>query len=201
MLKIRWIAREDYLPDKRHGDETGCVLAWHRYQGMMVTGIRRVRECEFFTHWAPAIEGPYQAERAGNGAGIRPYDIRGGGYAQGTQGEEDAVISDAKRWSMPMSPGHRDMLLKMKDEYGEEWVKAAIARAATGNPLPTWGYVEGILKAWKRKGGMDERGSGKRQGYGKQVGAQQYEQRQYTEEELLAVSDDLIQEAMEARKA
>ena len=75
------------------------------------------------------------------------------------------------------------------------------ARAATGNRIS---YLSKVLEAWHEAGITDisqakaQRSPQQKKG-GKTVSAQQYGQRQYTEEELLAVSDDLIEEARRQR--
>lgn len=46
-----------------------CVLAWHRYSGMMVTGIERVAQNDFFTHWMPALEPPEGMNESGEPKG------------------------------------------------------------------------------------------------------------------------------------
>ena len=49
---VTWFDREEKLPEKTDADEYGCVLCQHRYNGIMVTGWRRVRENAFIVAWA-----------------------------------------------------------------------------------------------------------------------------------------------------
>ena len=99
--------------------------------------------------------------------------------------------------------------LEMYKKWQHEWgfhhelicCAAEQASGAEGNKIT---YLDKVLEAWHEAGITeisqirDKRGTGRKQ-YGKTVSAQQYTQRQYTEEELLAVSDDLIEEARRLR--
>lgn len=108
---------------------------------------------------------------------------------------QDQRVEDAcKTWALPCSAGNIAESRDLIREYGEEWVMQAIQIA--GNNKPTWGYVKGVLATAKRNGSMELPKRGKA---GKTVSAQQYQQRNYTEEELMAVSDDLMEEARRAR--
>ena len=75
------------------------------------------------------------------------------------------------------------------------------SRAAEGNRIA---YLDKVLEAWHEAGITDldqakARKPAARKRTGKTVTAQRYEQRTYTEEELNAVSDDLIEEARKSR--
>ena len=99
--------------------------------------------------------------------------------------------------------------LEMYKKWQHEWgfnhelicCAAEQASGAEGNKIT---YLDKVLEAWHEAGITeisqirDRRGPGRKQ-YGKTVSDQQYTQRQYTEEELLAVSDDLIEEARRLR--
>lgn len=109
----------------------------------------------------------------------------------------DREIEDAcKDWGLPCNPGNMIHARDLARDYGMEWLLEAIKRAGNGKSQ-TWAYVDGILRSFRQKGGMDEPGSGK--AVGKTVSAQQYGQRQYTENELLSVSNDLLAEARAMR--
>ena len=42
-------------------------------------------------------------------------------------------------------------------DYSAAWVREAIRRAGTGSASTrSWRYVEGILRRWRERGGMDE---------------------------------------------
>lgn len=111
----------------------------------------------------------------------------------------DRQIEDAcKDWGLPCNPGNMIHARALAREYSLEWLLEAIQRAGNGKSQ-TWAYVEGILRSFRQHGGIDAPGSGK--AAGKAVSAQQYGQRQYTEDELLSVSDDLIAEARKAKEA
>jgi len=112
--------------------------------------------------------------------------------------ERDRQIEDAARtWGLPCNEGH---MLKARDlahTYSLPWLLRAIETAGNGKEQ-TWRYVSGILKSWKENGGPDAPKK-QRAAPAKVVSAQQYGQRNYTEEELLAVSDDLMAEARKRR--
>ena len=88
--------------------------------------------------------------------------------------------------------------------YDQELILCAAeqARSAEANKI---GYLDKVLEMWHEAGITDisqararKKPEEKKKG-GKTVSAQQYGQRQYTEEELLAVSDDLMEEARKRR--
>lgn len=112
------------------------------------------------------------------------------------------MIEDACRdWGLPCNPGN---MIKAKDlarKYTLQWLMEAIQRAGNGK-AQTWAYVEGILRSFERNGGPDKPGQYGQAIFppGKSVTAQRYVQRNYSEEELLAVSDDLIAEARRRRE-
>ena len=99
--------------------------------------------------------------------------------------------------------------LEMYKKWQHEWgfnhelicCAAEQASGAEGNKIT---YLDKVLEAWHEAGITeisqirDKRGTGRKQ-YGKTVSAQQYTQRVYTEAELLAVSDDLFEEARKYR--
>lgn len=87
--------------------------------------------------------------------------------------------------------------------YGPELLRCAAeqARNAEGGKIA---YLDKVLEAWHEAGITSvEQAQGRRRPPSapktKTVSAQQYGQRQYTEAELLAVSDDLIEEARKQR--
>ena len=79
------------------------------------------------------------------------------------------------------------------------YAAAEQARSADNGKM---NYLNKVLETWHEAGIKDisqvqARKAPKKQ---KTVSAQQYTQREYTEEELLAVSDDLIEEARKQRE-
>lgn len=96
--------------------------------------------------------------------------------------ERDRQIEDmAKRWGLPYSEGHMLKARDLANTYTLDWVLKAIERSGNGEKQ-TWAYVEGILRNWKQNGGID---TAKKPGKPmKQTGATQYQQRDYTEDEL-----------------
>lgn len=59
-----WIDAAKRKPTRKDADVTGCVLAWHRYNGAMITGWRNVRGNALYTHWqpTPAVPKGYDQE-------------------------------------------------------------------------------------------------------------------------------------------
>lgn len=115
--------------------------------------------------------------------------------------ENDRLIEDAaKDWGLPCNPGNMVKARDLSREYSIQWLIEAMKRAGNGKSQ-TWAYVEGILRSFKANGGPDTPGSGHRVIYPeKRVSAQNYQQRQYTEAELMAVSGDLVAEARKLRE-
>lgn len=112
--------------------------------------------------------------------------------------ERDQKIEDmAKRWGLPYSEGHMLKARDLADKYTLDWVLKAIERSGNGEKQ-TWAYVEGILRNWKQNGEIDTvKKSGKPM---KTTSATQYTQRDYTEEELDSVSNELVAEAKRMRE-
>ena len=110
--------------------------------------------------------------------------------------ETDRKIEDACRdWGLPTKPGNMIHARELAREYSLDWLLTAIERAGNGKSQ-TWSYVDGILRSFRANGGVDAPGTAHGKGnQEKRVNAQKYGQREYTEDELLAVSDDLIAEA------
>ena len=116
--------------------------------------------------------------------------------------ETDRKIEDACRdWGLPTKPGNMIHARELAREYSLDWLLTAIERAGNGKSQ-TWSYVDGILRSFRANGGVDAPGTAHGKGNSeKRVNAQKYGQRDYTEDELLAVSDDLIAEARMMRGA
>lgn len=53
MSRNEWTSVLDKLPTREDGDAQGCVLVWHIYQGVMLTGYHQMRANRFYTHWQP----------------------------------------------------------------------------------------------------------------------------------------------------
>lgn len=58
MSKIDWIDKDERLPTQADADVYGCLVAWHQYNGLTVTGWRRVLENELIVAWAHTPAGP-----------------------------------------------------------------------------------------------------------------------------------------------
>ena len=58
-----WIDKCDRMPEAADGDDQGCVLVWHRYQGVMVMNVRNVQNFgAYITHWMRMPEPPEAAD-------------------------------------------------------------------------------------------------------------------------------------------
>ena len=57
----KWISVNERAPTSADADACRCVIAWHRYNGTMVTGYRNVGVNPFLTHWqrCPDVPGSY----------------------------------------------------------------------------------------------------------------------------------------------
>lgn len=110
----------------------------------------------------------------------------------------DRQIEDAShRWGLPCNEGHMIQARDWAREYTLEWLLRAIETAGGGKEQ-TWRYVHGILRSWKENGGPDA--PRKQQASpAKTVSAQQYQQREYTEDQLNEISGDLLAEARALR--
>lgn len=54
-----WTAIGERKPTPEDADEQGCVLVWHRYQGVIVLNVKNV--CNYgtyITHWQPTPAAP-----------------------------------------------------------------------------------------------------------------------------------------------
>ena len=80
--------------------------------------------------------------------------------------------------------------------FAPEMIREAIARTARA-PRPSFAYLAAIMRNAAAAGQYDFASFAAPRK--KKVSAQDYNQRSYTEEELLAVSDDLIEEARKLR--
>lgn len=111
----------------------------------------------------------------------------------------DRQIEEAARaWGLPCKEGNMINARELARKYTMDWLLRAIATAGNGKEQ-TWRYVEGILRSWQENGGPDAPRK-QRASPNKVVSAQQYDQRNYTEDELLSVSGDMIAEARQLRE-
>ena len=60
MVDHDWIDASVRNPTKKDADKKACVLAWHRYNGITVTGWHQFHHDAngFLTHWKPAPNPP-----------------------------------------------------------------------------------------------------------------------------------------------
>lgn len=102
----------------------------------------------------------------------------------------------AKRISLPFAPIDYDRAETYLADYGIDWVLEAMTRTSSrAEKSRSWGYVEAILKSWRKKGGMDQADTPGFQHIGKRVEAQNYTQRQYGEIDLTKLANKMITEA------
>ena len=115
----------------------------------------------------------------------------------------NAVFDAAQRAGFAQTAHDLDKATALMADYSPEWVLEAVNVAADGTKEQrSWRYVEGILKRWKLRGGIDKEPRPEtarpvtRSGTPRLVTAQQYTQRQYTAEELDKLFDDLTAEEL-----
>lgn len=53
-----WIPTRDLKPGKDDGDSSGCVLAWHAYNGVVIAAVENVQRNNLYTHWMKVPERP-----------------------------------------------------------------------------------------------------------------------------------------------
>lgn len=58
MSKGNWTDAKERKPTREDADVTGCVLAWHKYNGCMVTGWHQFGVSAMYTHWQRTPEPP-----------------------------------------------------------------------------------------------------------------------------------------------
>ena len=100
------------------------------------------------------------AQEAGNGGAQSVAQ----GAARMTQEEADAlqremddVLEAAAEIGIPQNAADLNYGNRLVADYSAAWVREAIRRAGTGSASTrSWRYVEGILRKWRERGGMDE---------------------------------------------
>ena len=117
--------------------------------------------------------------------------------------QQEAVFDAAQRAGFAQTAHDLDKATALMADYTPEWVLEAVSVAADGTQQQrSWRYVEGILKRWKLRGGIDKEPRPETarpvtwSGTPRLVTAQQYTQRQYTTEELDKLFDDLTAEEL-----
>ena len=53
-----WIPLEERAPTIDDADVGHCVIWWHVYNGVMVTGWHQYKQNRFLTHWMPCPAPP-----------------------------------------------------------------------------------------------------------------------------------------------
>lgn len=77
--------------------------------------------------------------------------------ADALQREMDDVLEAAAEIGIPQSAADLSQGNRLVADYSAAWVREAIRRAGTGSASTrSWRYVEGILRRWRERGGMDE---------------------------------------------
>lgn len=61
----------------------------------------------------------------------------------------------ARNYGLPFAVGDIERTLRLVGEYSEDWVMQAIDRCSL-RERRSWGTVQGILRSWKEKGGIDD---------------------------------------------
>lgn len=58
MIVDDWIDRDERLPTEQDADVFRCVMVWHVYNGLMVTGWFNVAGNRFISHWMRTVPRP-----------------------------------------------------------------------------------------------------------------------------------------------
>ena len=58
-----WVPVEDRLPTQADSDAQHCVIGWHKYNGVMVTGWHQFKVGGMYTHWMPVPKSPFLIEQ------------------------------------------------------------------------------------------------------------------------------------------
>ena len=53
-----WIPREERLPTAEDADAFNCVIVYHVFNGVMITGWHRVADNRFISHWTHTMPAP-----------------------------------------------------------------------------------------------------------------------------------------------
>lgn len=53
-----WIDMSARKPTQDDADEYGCVIVWHLFQGVMITGWRNAASGIYHTHWQKTPDAP-----------------------------------------------------------------------------------------------------------------------------------------------
>ena len=75
--------------------------------------------------------------------------------AQAQRDMIDRIEAKAKDYGLPFAYGDMTKAIDLAGEFTEEWLLNAIDRCSDRSTR-NWGYIKGILRKWKEKGGMDE---------------------------------------------
>lgn len=57
-MENAWIDKRIRPPTAGDADHAGCILVWHRYQGVMVSDWRNAIQNRYITHWMIPPSGP-----------------------------------------------------------------------------------------------------------------------------------------------
>lgn len=156
------------------------------------------------THENPKnLESEYEYESESESEGVvdtpapagMPYGLTDA-EIDASRARDQAIEQAARDAGLPYFPANIETAHQLANDFGMDWLLEAIRRTADGK-AQTWGYVKGILRSWRDRGGMDAENRPKAQDGGKRVTAQGYTQRNYTDAELNAGTLDLLREAME----
>ena len=50
---LEWYNKQERPPSIDDSDRQGCVIAWHEFDGVQITGWRYVLQNQHITHWFP----------------------------------------------------------------------------------------------------------------------------------------------------
>ncbi|MDD3334123.1 MAG: DnaD domain protein [Eubacteriales bacterium] len=97
-----------------------------------------------------------QGEPQGELHGVKPW--MDDEEADRIVGALNGVLDEAQRIGMPQAQSDYEKANALVAEYGAEWATEALYRAGLREAKArNWRFVEGILRSWKQKGGIDPR--------------------------------------------
>lgn len=179
LLKVYTGSSKDSVERARNGLKTKGLIDWQSQRGRKAPlytlyGVAAQTAAQRAPQSAPqhtpqaAAQGTAQSTPLYTTAINDSCDIRAQGAAQDapllTQEEADAlqreiddVLDAAAEIGIPQSAADLSQGNRLVADYSAAWVREAIRRAGTGSASTrSWRYVEGILRRWRERGGMDE---------------------------------------------
>ncbi len=105
----------------------------------------------------------------------------------------ETVFAHARLIGIPDTYADRIKSDTLVSEYSADWLTEAIQRAGNGpQSARSWRYIEGILRSWRKNGGIDSNKPPDKP-KGKTVIEQQYNQRDYSNQETGLTPEEIAE--------